>query len=234
MKNPLHPTVFCFFILMFSSCQLEAQKKIRRNFTDFNELQVSSGIDVYLTQQGNESIEIEADEDILDKVIVEKNNNTLIIKIDRGIMNWFANHGPIKAYIGFKDLKNIQVAGGSDLYGEGALEFDKLEMGASGGSDIKLSLKANELKINSSGGSDVKLEGYASYFEGSSSGGSDIKAQDLETEVANINSSGGSDAHISVSRKLVANASGGSDIYYYGNPEDVDSNESGGGDVTKR
>ena len=221
------------FIIALSSCRLEAQQEANRNITGFNELHVSSGIDVYLSQ-GSESVRIEADDDIMEDIIVEKNGKALIIKVDNPVMNWFASRGPIKAHVGFEDLKKIQISGGSDLEGEGALEFDKLDMSASGGSDIKLSLKANELKINSSGGSDVKLEGYVSYFEGSASGGSDIKAQDLETEVANINSSGGSDVHISVSRKLVANSSGGSDLYYYGDPEDVDSNESGGSDITKR
>lgn len=234
MKNLIRPTFFCFAMILLISCQLEAQKETSRNITGFDELQVSSGIDVYLSQEGSESINIEADEDIMDDIIVEKNGSTLNLRVDNKVMNWFASNGPIKIYVGFKDLKSIKVGGGSDLYGEGALEFDKLEMSASGGSDIKLSLKANELKVHSSGGSDVKLEGYTSYFEGSASGGSDIKAQDLETEVAVINSSGGSDAHISVSRKLVANASGGSDVYYYGNPEDIESNESGGSDITRR
>ncbi|HLT24507.1 MAG TPA: DUF2807 domain-containing protein, partial [Ignavibacteria bacterium] len=160
-----------FIIIALSSCRLEAQQETFENITGFNELQVSSGIDVYLSQ-GEESVRIEADDDMMDDIIVEKNNKTLIIRVDNKVMNWFISGGPIKAYVGVEELKRIHISGGSDLEGDSALEFDKLDMSASGGSDIKLALKANELKINCSGGSDVKLEGYASYFEGTASGGS--------------------------------------------------------------
>lgn len=234
MLKSISNPILCFVIVLLISFQTEAQKGVNQNITGFTALHVSSGIDVYLSQGTNESVEIDADEDIIDEVIIEKKNNTLIIKVDRSFMSWFTSSGSIKAYVKFKDLEEIQISGGSDLRGEGALKFDKIRMNASGGSDIKISLKANELNVQSSGGSDIELIGYSAYFEGSASGGSDIKGKDLETEVANISSSGGSDAHISVSRKLVASASGGSDIYYYGNPEEVDENESGGSDITKR
>lgn len=234
MQNFIPKAIFSFFILLIITLPSEAQTRVNKNISGFEGIHVSSGIDLYLSQTGKESVEIEADEDILDEVIVEMENDILIIKIERDFLDWFTNSGPIKAFVSFKELQEIHISGGSDLEGQGALKFDKLEMSSSGGSDIKISLTASELHISSSGGSDAVLAGYAAYFEGSASGGSDIKAKELDTDVANVSSSGGSDVLISVNRKLVANASGGSDIYYYGNPEEVEKNESGGSDITKK
>lgn len=234
MQNFIPKLLLPLTTLLVINFSLEAQERINKNISGFNAIQVSSGIDLYLSQSGKESVEIEADEDILDEVIVEMRNNTLTIKIERDFLDWFRSSGPIKAFVSFKDLQEIHISGGSDLEGQGALKFDKLQMTSSGGSDIKISLRANELDISSSGGSDVVLAGYAAYFEGSASGGSDIEAKDMDTDVANLSSSGGSDIQISVNRKLIANASGGSDIIYHGNPEEVEKNESGGGDIIKR
>ena len=49
-----------------------------------------------------------------------------------------------------------------------------------------------------------------------------------------MNSSGGSDLSIAVRDEIVANASGGSDIRYTGEPRSVNVNASGGGGVSRR
>lgn len=235
MKNLLLKAFACLLFIQLSSCQSYSQKRISHDLSGFTSLSASAGIDVYLTQGNAESVEIEADEAILEDLIVEVDgNNTLVIKIDRDFWDWVSNTGSIKAYVTFKNLEEIDVSGGSDLRGEGSMEFEALKLNVSGGADMNLALKADELEVNSSGGSDVILAGYARYFQGNSSGGSDIKAQELETEIAEVSASGGSDAHISVSKELKANASGGSDVFYYGDPEKVDSDASGGSDVSKR
>jgi hypothetical protein len=67
-----------------------------------------------------------------------------------------------------------------------------------------------------------------------SSGGSDLNASRLTANTAEVESSGGSDLSIAVRDAIVANASGGSDISYSGQPTTVKVNASGGGDVRQR
>ena len=213
-----------------------AQKSIPRNIGNFSALKVSSGIDVYLTQGNAPAMEIETDEETLKRLIVEvDNNNTLVLRMEnpKG-WNWFSAFSPVKVRLTFTQLNDIKVSGGSDLFGQGTLNFDLLRIQASGGSDVKMNLRAKELDVQCSGGSDVVLEGAVTSFKGKASGGSDIKAIDLQAEVADVSASGGSDALIRVTRQLSANASGGSDIVYTGNPEKVNSNASGGSDIKKR
>jgi hypothetical protein len=92
----------------------------------------------------------------------------------------------------------------------------------------------SELEAMSSGGSDLRLSGTADSVAIQASGGSDIDARDLRARAVDIQTSGGSDAVIDVSERLVAQASGGSDIVYSGNPATADIDEGGGAGVTRR
>src|SRR5699024_6303743 len=134
------PTLLLCLAVVLTSCQTSAQERADINVSDFSAIKVSSGIDVYLSQTGTESVSIEADEDLMEDIIVKVEQHTLILRIDRNFMDWFSSRAPIKAYISFKDLDKIEVSSGSDLFGQGDLTFKDLKMTASGGSDIKMTL----------------------------------------------------------------------------------------------
>jgi len=80
----------------------------------------------------------------------------------------------------------------------------------------------------------MTLRGKVSLFSVSASGGSDINAKDLEAVKVVASASGGSDVHVFVTTELKANANGGSDIYYKGNPAKISRDSSGGSDITKK
>ncbi|AQG80326.1 head GIN domain-containing protein [Spirosoma montaniterrae] len=210
--------------------------KTDRPVSGFSGLSVSSGIDVYLTQGNSEKLTIEAKGFDEDEVISEVRNGVLKLYIDRrGIMNWnFGRNTYVKAYLTFKQLNNLRASGGADVFGQGMLSFRDLNVEASGGSDIKLSLKANELNAEASGGADLILDGSARSLNASGSGGADLDARKLVVEVGNANSSGGSDVYIHATRELSMKASGGSDIHYYGPAKVLAKSESGGSDITRR
>jgi len=137
----------------------------------------------------------------------------------------------LKVYLTIIDIKGLQASGGSDVETNGTLKLDDFSAICSGGSDIRLVVDANELKFKASGGSDGFITGKAKDFKAMASGGSDIKAFDLEAVDCAVEISGGSDAEINTIGKLIARASGGSDVLYKGNPTNIDSNMSGGSDL---
>jgi hypothetical protein len=239
MKTPLHLSFFLIAFALLLSLQATAQQRVTKNVRDFTALKVMSGIDVYLSQSNEPSVRIEVDsEETLQELVVEvDNSNTLVLRMpaNKQVKRWWGtkNTTRIKAYVSFRELTSIQASAGSDVFGEGELTFKSLRINASAGSDIKLNLRATELDVNCGGGADVILQGTVATFKGVASGGSDIRAQELEVQVATLNVSGGSDAYIRVLRQLMATASGGSDIVYWGSPEKVSSNASGGSDIKK-
>jgi hypothetical protein len=232
MKNTL-----LFSILFLSSLSLFAQDLVtqNRNVSNFKEIQVGSGIDLYLKQSNTEILVLTAPSDKIGKIITEVHNGVLKIYVERSNWNWnWSSKSSPKIMLSFKDIVALRAGGGSDVYSEGRLLFDKIAIDASGGSDIKLDLTAEIVDCEASGGSDAVLTGSAKYFKGNASGGSDLKAKDLRTQSCVITSSGGSDAYVWVEKDMKANASGGSDIYYYGRPTSISVNKSGGSDINRK
>ena len=170
-----------------------------RDVSDFRGLSVSSGIDVYLTQGGSEKLTFDVKGVDEEDVKSEVRNGTLKLYIDRRGMNWnWGRNTYVKAYLTFKQLRDIQAGGGSDVVGQGRLSFNDLNVEASGGSDVTLALKADDLNASASGGADLKLDGSARTLNANSSGGSDLDARKLTVETCNANSSGGSDVYVRV------------------------------------
>lgn len=221
--------------LLLAGFSVMAQSwKSSQHISGINGLQVSHGIDVYLSQGNRESLSIEAKGFDKDEVKVETRNGVLRLSTDR---SWGFNWGRdryVKVYLTFKQLNNIRTSGGADLFSEGTLSFDNLSIDASGGSDVKLDLKADRLVVDISGGADAKLRGSAKVLTAESSGGADLDARQLTSEICMVSASGGSDAYVQATKEIKMRASGGSDIYYYGSPKVISKSESGGGDITRR
>lgn len=233
MKNIIS---FIAALLLFNQTVM-AQDMVteNRNVSNFSSVKVGSGIDLYLKQNNTEKISVSAPSDKIGRLITEVRSGVLNIYFEKSNWGWnWSNKSSPKVMLSFKDLNSIIASGGSDVFSEGRLLFDKIRIEANGGSDVKLELTADAVDCNASGGSDAVLIGTTKYFNGNASGGSDLKAKDLRSQSSRIQSSGGSDVYIWVEGELVANSSGGSDIYYYGNPKSVQKHSSGGSDITRR
>ncbi|ATP57704.1 DUF2807 domain-containing protein [Pedobacter ginsengisoli] len=221
-------------VFSVSAISLKAQQNKDISITNFTEISVSSGIDLYLTQSNSENIRINAHADLIKDVIIEKEgNSTLRIRYKDGV-NWgrlFKNQS-IKVYINYKTLKGLSASGGSDVYTENTLKTDRLSLSASGGSDLKMEVITKDIEIHASGGSDIDLKGSATNMQASTSGGSDVNALNFVVDYAKVSSSGGSDANIHVNKALEASASGGSDINYKGSAS-VKNNSGKSGDVNR-
>lgn len=216
----------------FSTNWAYAQASKNVTVKNFDELNVSSGIDLYITQGTTESLTIKGNSDVIKDVEVEQNGNSVTIRYKEGI-NWsrlFKNQ-QIKVYVNYKSLKSLASSGGSDVYTENTLKTDRLNVRASGGSDVKLTLAVKDLTLSISGGSDADLKGSGENMQLTASGGSDIDAFGFIVNNAKVNVSGGSDANIYVNKALEAGASGGSDVNYKGNASLKKTTSSKSGDI---
>lgn len=216
----------------FSTNWAHAQASKNVTVKNFDELTVSSGIDLYITQGTTESLTIKGSSDVIKDVEVEQNGTSVNIKYKEGI-NWsrlFKNQ-QIKVYVNYKTLKSLASSGGSDVYTQNTLKTDQLNVRASGGSDVKLTLACKDLTLSISGGSDADLKGSGENMQLTASGGSDIDAFGFIVNNAKVNVSGGSDANIYVNKALEAGASGGSDVNYKGNASLKKTTSSKSGDI---
>jgi len=194
-----------------------AQQTKTAAISNFNQVTVSSGIDLYLKQGDTEKVSVVSNAELLKDVIIEKKGSSLNIRFKNNI-SWqrIFKGKSIKAYVTYKTLNSLSASGGSDVFTQNTLKTSRFSVHVSGGSDLKMNIIAEDLDLHSSGGSDVELKGSARNLEINSSGGSDIDAFNFIVENARVHSSGGSDVNIHVTNALEANASGGSDIVFKG------------------
>ena len=215
--------LFSLLVITGLVTAVSAQKTIndanaqKRNVSGFHAIEVSGGIDLYLSQ-GEEAVAVSASkEEYRAKIKTEVKDGVLKIwyEWNSNLRFDWSNH-KLKAYVSFKNLDRLEGSGGSDISIDGSIKVTKLEMEISGGSDFDGNVETNDLRVRASGGSDVDISGKAANLTIDVSGGSDFKGYDLASDICNVEASGGSDVHVTVNKELSANASGGSDVYYKG------------------
>ena len=220
-------------VALLVSAPAGAQQRQSRALTGFDAIEVGGGIDLFVRKGDGFVVEVEATEKDAAKIVTEVVGKTLQIKRDSAFD--FFNWGDLGAvHVTLPALVSLEASGGSDVDGEGTFSSDNLRIDASGGSDVTIEVTAGVLDLGVSGGSDMRISGSARSARVESSGGSDLNASALTVDEADVESSGGSDLRIAVRQKIVADASGGSDITYTGQPASVSVNTSGGAEIHRR
>lgn len=233
LKALITPMLLLINFLAFSQEKAIYDANVEKRVVGgFQAIKVLDGIDLYLSQAAEEGVAVSA-ADIDDreriKTIVE--GGELKIYLDKG-WNW--RNKRLTAYVAVKSISKLRAAGGSDIIVKGKLSCDKLDLSLSGGSDFNGEMAVTDLTVNQSGGSDVHIKGSAVNVKVDASGGSDFSGYNLNADYAILEVSGGSDATITVNKEMAAEASGGSDVNYKGNPVIKYKSASGGGSISKR
>lgn len=202
-----------------------------RKVESFHSVSASSGVNVYLTQGDQMSVEVEASKDQIHRIITEVEGGTLKVYV-KGNFRWNGKDVR-KVYVSAPEYKHLKASGGADIRGNSPIKADLLTLNSNGGGDIYLSVATTTLKMNCSGGADIMVEGTTETMTASASGGADINAKKLKAKHVTASASGGGDVDVYASESLTAKASGGGDVNYTGSPKDKKISESGGGDVSR-
>lgn len=224
MRKNLLLTLVGLFIATLSM----AQDREMRNHDSFSGISVGGGVDLIVTQSEDFSVEVITSGEVDD---IETRVSRGILEIRQRSNSWFTWNDKVEVRVSMPYLEFLNASGGSDVESKGMMRGDQLEIKASGGSDVELAISYDKLEVNCSGGSDVELTGDVGFLDLQTSGGSDFDGGELVAQEAELSTSGGSDATIHVKKKLYARASGASDIMYYGSPEYVNVDSSGGADI---
>jgi len=239
MKNILLLTAFTA-VIIFSQAQgtrvIEDKNAQKRDVKGFHGIRISGGIDLYLSQGGNEAVAVSASSSSdRDRIKTEVENGILSISMDNGGFQWGTpGNRKLKAYVSCKVLDALKASGGSDVFLEDLLKSERLDLEISGGSDLKGKVSIGNLIVNQTGGSDSYISGTASRLSVHATGGSDFHGYDLESGECQIEATGGSDVHITVNKELSVSASGGSDVTYKGSAVIRDQHSSGSSSITKK
>lgn len=242
MKTKAKITLVLLISFVLSSCQFNADfgfgvkgngnviKEGRTISENFNTIEVSRGMDAYLTQGNEVGIMVEADENLHDIIITEVENNTLKIYADQNISSSKSQ----KVYVNFKDIEKIVSTSGSDVYSTNLIQAKDLKLRTTSGSDMELEIEADLVDCESTSGSDLRLSGTTNELFVKATSGSDIKAGELISNTCNARATSGADIAVHTKEKLYASATSGGDIRYYGNPDNVTKKDGASGNIRKQ
>lgn len=196
----------------------------------FSTIKATEGLDVYLTQSDNESISVEADDNLQDLIITEVIDNVLKIHTKQNIGTFTSK----KVMVSFKNISNIIATSGSDVKSTGTIVTKHLNLETSSGSSMNLDINTSTLKCKSTSGSNLKLSGKTIELIAEATSGSGIKATNLMAQNTNAKATSGADITINTTEALTAKASSGGDIKYTGKPKTVNKSDSASGSVREQ
>jgi hypothetical protein len=227
-------------LVFFSSCREIFAKRIRgngnittqtRSAGEFNSIDVSGSIDVYIKQDSTSSIKVEADENLQQYIETIDDGKVLRIKTQEGYN--LRSSRQIKVYVSAATFKKFEASGACDIFSEGNISSSSdIDIDMSGSCDATLDLTAPKVSAGVSGACTLKLKGQTKDFSVDGSGSTDIKCYDLLAENVDLDISGAGDAEVYASVKLTGDISGAASVHYKGNAQ-TDIHTSGATSVKK-
>ncbi len=191
-----------------------------RDVADFQEVSLE-GVGTLVIEQGEtESLTIEAEPRVLQRIATEVRNGRLTIRPDRS----FETRESITYFLGIRELTGIELAGAGRV--EAAqLSGDQLRIAGSGAGAVVIdSLTTDTLDVTISGNVQAELAGTVDTQTVSVSDAASYAAADLISRVSSVTASGASQVAVNVSESLDASISGAARVEYIGDPavtEDV-------------
>ena len=186
-----------------------------KDFSDFTVVDVENIFKIEIVQSDSFSIAITGDDNILDRIKVSKDEETLKIRLERRRFH----HVTLKAAIAMPDLSGLNLEGLSNVIVTGFKSSQDLKLDLSGASSLSGDIEAGNVVIEASGASRVTLEGSASTLTLDASGASRIDLANFPVKDASIELSRLSHATVNASERLdPVNLSGDSRLGYLGDP----------------
>jgi hypothetical protein len=222
MNRSLFYQISCITLLLVSSvaCVREdvgpyQNDKQTYALTNFDRLDMGSAFGITVRQGANFSIVAEGDQRNLNDLDVYTRNGTLFAQ--------YRNHNRSRQYqtsfqITMPTLRGVSFSGASQSEVSGCRSLNDLDIELSGASKGKFEVQASRTTIDLSGASKLDAIGSGTALTAGLSGASKLDAFGYPVDEARVNASGASNARISVTDALVADASGASAIRYRGTP----------------
>ncbi len=209
-----------------------------RDVSDFSEIIIEGFGDAEVEQTGVESLEIEADDALLDRLKAEVRNGKLYLGLDIEWWEWLTYWATWAALpdkrvhyrITTKAFDGAQIKGSGSLVA-GPIQTENCALGISGSGKMRLEqITADTIETRISGSGEFKLGGEASKLSSHISGSGDVLAATLEAQEVSIRISGSGKAHVNAQESLEVHISGSGEVRYLGAPQ-IDQHISGAGSI---
>ncbi|MDP3352324.1 MAG: DUF2807 domain-containing protein [Flavobacteriaceae bacterium] len=182
-------------ILVLTSVNIFSQSKLRgnkivttqnREVSNFNNIEVSDDVDVYLSQGNNNTVAVETDENLQSAIRVQVDNNTLRINFSDKISKSKKRNVYVTVN---EDLHTISAYKNANIYADTRLILRKLTINAFENADFKVKIDADDFKINGFKNTDLTIDVFSKNIVAKISDACELKLEgeidSLKTEIKN-------------------------------------------------
>lgn len=196
---------------------------------DFKSIDVAYGIKLIVEQSNDNSITVEADENLQRLIVTKVENGVLKIEASEGYNSTETPKVTVKLPI----INGLTSSAGASISSNNVLITENINVKSSSGSDIHIEVEADAITLETTSGSEIEASGKALRLETASASGSHIEADKLMANEVIARSSSGSSTNVYPIISLNAKASSGSAINYHKVPKTITKEESSGGSVSE-
>ncbi|MBI1939507.1 MAG: DUF2807 domain-containing protein [Ignavibacteriales bacterium] len=185
-------------------------KHTSRSVGDFKRIDVGGAFTVNIKVGASPSVKIQAEENLIPLIKTTVRGDKLIIDTKKNI----SPRKEIVINVTTNYLESIECSGANDINASG--------------------ISSDNFNVELSGAGSVDLQGDAKVVHAELSGAGNINAENLKASRVYISVSGAASARVYARDYLDASVSGVGSIDYYGDPQDVSTNVSGVGSITRK
>jgi hypothetical protein len=181
----------------------------QRDVEKFEELSLMGGMDAVVTIGDQQSVTIEADDNVLPIIETKVEDGKLIVVPTEN----YRAKTPVKLTITVPQLKGVAINGSGDV-------------------DVNGLNGASSFAVAINGSGDVTAKGTADAVSVAVRGSGDVKLQDLQAKNGKVAVAGSGDVTVNATDKLDVSVAGSGDVKYMGSPK-ITKSIAGSGSVRK-
>ena len=215
----------CFGIQVIGSGKVISEE---RQVSGISSISIGSSMNLFIEQTGNESVRIEADDNVIPYVTTQKTGGELAIRL-KSVS--FGSIHPINCYVTVKDLSKIKVSSSATVKCDD-LKTENLSIEMASSSKGNLTVFVTKLDLNIGSSADITLSGEAVSQDIKLGSSGKLEAYNLVSKDCKIVAQSSGYANINVSEKLDAQVSSSAHVNYKGDPE-INSKISSSGSLNK-
>lgn len=200
------------------------------DYTDFTLIEAEKGFELTVKQSQSYKIEITTDDNIRKYLDINKTGNILKIGLSGGHIDLTT----LRVELSMPGIEGINLSGGASATITGFNSDKSFSVTLTGGSVLTGDIISGDAGFGISGGSVVTLSGSGKDLMVRSSDGSELTLDEFPVNNADINIDGGGRSFFNIKGKLDTVLTGGSELYYTGDPEMGEVNVSSGSVLEKR
>lgn len=240
MKNQLKTlilfTLSFAFILLFVQCTIvNGNGKISSitfQTANYDKIVLDGSMDVELISGKEGKIVVEAEENILELIVINVHNGTLSIDTKNGV--GFSTTKGIKVTVPVEEISSVNLDGSGDIHSNFPLRAENFNAELNGSGNIVLDLDVKSMKTVLDGSGNITLSGKAEFLNSVLDGSGNIEAFELFTKEVNANLNGSGNINVFAEKKINADLDGSGNITYKGDPtETMLNSDSGAGNISK-